>query len=560
MMTDLTVLEHDELIYIASIIPLNEFKKHCEKFPKQFQALIPGFRAKSLNEKQKVDLICVEVAKGKGFCHDFVVKSLDKIFDEIKQHYEKLCKTKSPANAWLMTISHSYFADNHKLLGKLMPELLPSITFDEVYEASRDIILEQENLLSDYDKEKKHHDKELKDAKANITNKEKQLKAKEVSISDLKEENENLKKSLDEIKRALLQNENDYRELCDKSEKYIAENDGLKDEIKNRAKEYADLSNTYDENRHQCEELQQKLDKTKEEKAQLAQEYAQKLQEVQHSTQSVADLSRQFNTDDFNMQNVLDRNSECIRPQMIGQFSDMLDDVLEQAGIEEGRGLLVNHLINTLFLGKPIVASRKTADILISCLTNIYDKKPTRVVFDDSLNLNDIIRAIDNGGRIIYLDNFIGNYPETYLIPYFDCYKDKIIIISAAYNAMFKYVSNDFLQYISYINLDRYETSQEIEPIAEDIKEDRFSINKAQNTNARERFEVLMNDLNFSLEVINAKMNNIYNHNDVNGILLYEIVPYLVDVVGNNPFHNCPNLVNYCNYSEVQLINRWFKK
>lgn len=119
------------------------------------------------------------------------------------------------------------------------------------------------------------------------------------------------------------------------------------------------------------------------------------------------------------------------------EFKIDLDYCLTDAKVSEGKDVLCSYLDRLYSERKIIVGNRKDCKFVVECFSSILcSSEYTNIPYFDGIKLRDIITAVENGGRIIYLDNFIGNYNETVLISLLSGYRDKIIVISAMYDTI----------------------------------------------------------------------------------------------------------------------------
>ncbi len=543
-MIDYTTLTDDDILFIAKIISLNDFIVYCQHNVKSFNSVRPGFRPKSLTDVQKERLITTEYRKHRGFIFSYITKYIDRWVDEIIADYKANCESMSKATAWLTTVSHSLFHNNISLCYKLLTDNVPELTSDELVEASISIIIHNENEINKLSTTLKNSENEYAAMRSENEEQALQLERNMEKIEELTGEILEIQEIINQNKEQLSIKEREIESLT-----------------KTNAANNKELTFAKQQN----EIIQKQLLENNLKLSQSEEIITQHLKRIDELNKELDNLRKNIQTDtsqslETSLTTLLEKNSSPLSPNDIDDFKELLKYSLQDIGITDGIDVLSNHLCNILFSGMPIIANRNTTNTIVGCLSHIYNNPIKHIVFDETLILDKIAYEIDSAPRIIYLDNFIGNYPETFLIPLFNSFKDKIIIISAAYNKMFKYVSPDFLQYSSYINLDRYKLSGDFKGAPEDIEENHTNMNKERNETASYAFSYILQDLHFSQQVIDARLNYVFNHMDVNGVLLYEIVPYCVDVINNNPFSDCRRLVEYCNRSVEQLINRWFKK
>lgn len=117
-MNYITDLIEEDMKYICSVIPYKETIDYFKQYPKEFSKLKPGFRAKSLNEKE-VTRILFDF-RNRNFVSSFIVKHIDRWLQEIK---DALNEAKNIGlnyeERYINVLSHSVFSHNIKLYYKL---------------------------------------------------------------------------------------------------------------------------------------------------------------------------------------------------------------------------------------------------------------------------------------------------------------------------------------------------------------------------------------------------------------------------------------------------------
>ncbi len=174
--------------------------------------------------------------------------------------------------------------------------------------------------------------------------------------------------------------------------------------------------------------------------------------------------------------------------------------------------------------------------------------------------MDDIREKFENSGRILYLDNFIGNYNETLLLPIFEDYRDKIVFVSAAYEKMFNYVSTEFLSDVRYLSLKYQKILFNDSPkyIPQKYQEVEIYTQKV-DSKPTWALEGILKELGFSSVIIGNRAINIQEHRDVYSVLAYEIFPYCLDILNKKPYEE--RLLKYFekDFSGAsQTLLRWF--
>ena len=75
-----------------------------------------------------------------------------------------------------------------------------------------------------------------------------------------------------------------------------------------------------------------------------------------------------------------------------------------------------------------------------------------------------------------------------------------------------------------------------------------------------EKLKKIMEELDFPCSVINKRVESVYNSEDTNRLLLFEILPYISYVLKSNPLSKSISLEYYCNANGYKTIMKWFGK
>ena len=118
-----------------------------------------------------------------------------------------------------------------------------------------------------------------------------------------------------------------------------------------------------------------------------------------------------------------------IAPVDMDEFVDYFSYNLDSIGVVDSnlplKTLLTTYMSCVLFQGKPIICNRTCTDTFARCLSNtlVNNEPVNHIVFSSDLDEKHICTALNMSGRIVVLENFLGNYNETLLL-----YDDNIVI------------------------------------------------------------------------------------------------------------------------------------
>ncbi len=110
-MNYITELIEEDLKYICSVIPYKETTEYFKRYPKEFARLKPGFRPKSLNEKEATRILFD--FRNRDFVSSFIVKNIDRWLQEIQDALGEIKKTGlTPEEIYINVLSRSVFSYN----------------------------------------------------------------------------------------------------------------------------------------------------------------------------------------------------------------------------------------------------------------------------------------------------------------------------------------------------------------------------------------------------------------------------------------------------------------
>jgi len=264
-------------------------------------------------------------------------------------------------------------------------------------------------------------------------------------------------------------------------------------------------------------------------------------------------------------------NPKC--PRDIEEFKDFFGYNLENIGVpvdSEYYTLLKEHLSKILFEGIPIIINRGVGINLIKCISNalIGRSNVKMLAHSKDLSIDNVNRFLSSAGRIVYLDNFIGNCNETEMLPIFDAHKNKIIFLTVAYDRTIHYVSREFLRYCQYLNLNRVAALSANVELTEDPSTVEEVESEPQEISRENRYASLLREMlgefGFLQGMVEKKCTAISDEQDLCRILAFDVLPYCVDVLQIAPYNTSERLNKYagdsgrCSYKK--LFKGWFAR
>ena len=526
-MNYLSGLIEEEVKYICSVIPPKDAITYFQFNPKEFSKICPGFRAKAITKLNVGNLLFGN--RNRDFVSSFIDKHISNWLSQIQEHIDKcLVDGDSKELAYLRTLPLSFFADNVALYFKLIKEDRSDdylAILDTAIKTIKETRLEKENLNG-------------------------QLKDKETVINQLLTDLSITKSDLEKVEMKLHK-----RSAEDKSLKKLrAEIEKLKDEIKNNEDTILFLKKNIQEQDDYIQQIGAELTEARNNQLFLEEQSRVELEK----RQAIA-IENQVSL----------RKQKC--PKDMDEFKDYLEYNLENIGVptsSEFFSPLKEHLCCILFHGIPIVINRRAGIPLIKCVANtlIGTTNIKTLIFKNDISGQEIDAFLSEDGRIVCLDNFIGNFNETILLSLFENHKDKIVFLTVAYDRTLRFIPDEFFEYCHYLNFNRIEAL-----IGQtDLTEDPSVIEEIESTPHKlasdSRFSTLLRkmlgELGIRQSLINYKSTHITNEQDLCRMLMFDVLPYCVDVLQISPYNTSEHFNKYAgNLGRSQykdLFRRWF--
>jgi hypothetical protein len=521
-------ISDEDIRYICNVIYINDIRDYFSKNSKSFAKIRPGFRANKIKEAEARRILFSN--RKNDFIGSFLNKTIDRWLHQINKVFGIELEKSSKNKAYIKALIDSDFKDNVQLYFKLIESEETSEFIELLSESVALISEERKNIdaskTSNESDEKKKYEKKIKDIKKEHDKEVKKLN-KQVSVAEGKLEKANEK---------LYYTNNLIDEI----------NNQLEKEKKNYSEANEELLKVKKENRKQKEQIS--------------------AMQIEKQTN---EWFRVYNSSDF----------PCtIKP---ASYKDL--ELFEEIFQDNLKGVLGNNynkyskflsclVKNTIFLGLPIVIKKEFSNNIIRCInSSLFGIQNYSILhYADDITIDNIVKYLETSeGSVICLDNFLGNFNETILLSICSHFKNKIVFLTYAYDRTLRYLSEEFYNYILYMNLcqisDDYSMGKfefSLETIAIDSKEGYISTHS--ETIHTKTLKTILQELGFSESVVISKSRYIDDNCSLNAFLIFDIVPYCKNVLKKNPFLYSKKFKNYVDSnrfpSEIkEKFEDWFK-
>ncbi|MCM1272124.1 MAG: hypothetical protein NC225_05070 [Clostridium sp.] len=513
----LDLLSSEEIQYICTSIPHCDIIKYFKKNPKEFTKIRPGFRPATVTPKDATKLLTSNISR--NFVSSFVEKIIERWLLQIQDAYERyLDEEKSETAAIVHTLSQSYFSDNVVAYFKL---------------TDKDYSDEQISLISDmvYD-----------------------YKITKQQIEDLNESIQKLKTTIQNMESETKKKDLETKKIQKKLQQALKE---------------LELFQGISLDLERCKDKVITLEvQKKQQKKRIDELLLQKNEIIKEKEALESDIVLRIENERKRKLNSGVREFSLLRPNDMKEFQENLSYIFEDLGIGgsvPGIALLNKYLANVLFCGIPIIISEQSGLTLAMCVANalIGTQEISLLRYTPDVTEEDILNFLSESKRVILLDNFIGNYNETLLLPIVRMYGDKIIFMTIPYDRTLNYISSEFLKYCSYINVSHFNQFTAQVKINEDPLTVTEEIYSMEISNKRSRHLRVLNEIlvELSLEYLSTsvELHGISNDDDISAELIYNILPYCTYVCNKQPMRLSEKLQKYmgrCSYNK--LIGEWF--
>lgn len=517
-------LTSGEIQLVCTSIPHAEIIKYFKKNPKEFSKIRPGFRPAAVTPKDAIRILVNNI--NCDFISSFVEKIVEMWLIQIQEAYENYVnQQKNETSALVHTLSQSFFSENVTAYFKLSD-----------HDYSREQIALISDLVCDY-----------KATKQQIEDLNEVVQKLETVVRDMeslsKKKNSEIKNLQNKLRQTLEELEN-LRKLENELQVLSLDINIYKEKAKT-------LENQKEQQRQRIEQLSLQINQIAREKEALESEIVQRI-EIERKTKMISK----------------EREFYLLRPSDLTEFQDNLSYVFEDLGMlgsVPGVSLLKKHLTNILFCGVPIIINEQSGITLAKCVANalIGTQEISLFRYNQNVTQEDIFDFLSKSKRVVLLENFIGNYNETLLLPVLRMYGDKIVFLTTSYERSLNYISSEFLNYCSYINLGHFNQLTNQVKINEDpltVTEEKYFL---ETPNKQGRHLKVLNRIltELSLEYLltSIQLHGVLSDDDISAELIYSILPYCIYVCQKQPMCLSESLQKFasrCTYKE--LIGDWF--
>ena len=549
-------LTKEELKYICSEIPVRESVDYFRRYPKEFTKLRPGFRVKSLTQTEIVKILYD--FRNRDYIASFIVRHINRWIEEIEEELSlKINEGMDMEIAYIDVLSRSYFSKNVPLYFKIKEEEKTQ----EYLEVLGAAISYQCNNYETIENERCAHNKDLIDKDKIIETNRRNAEEAVKTIGDLR-------KRIAEMKVAI--------------ESYIADSNDKQKEITALSDKIKQMEFTLKKKEEQEEKKEKDINI---EISTLNSKIEQLFSENQIYLQTISNLEDTLKKEREEVKtqvicsepeqkevNSLDVNMP-LRPVDMDDFDEYFGYNLNNIGFDESSEMFNSFLIyleGIVFEGIPLLIKHAPGINLANCIANtLYGQsKAALLPYSEDISGNEIKDfLLTTSDRVVCLDGFIGNCNEIELIPLLEQFRNKIIFVTYMYDRTLKYVPAEILAYFIYLNVDEIKPLMKIKDVTEDpsdIHESTYAVQENTDFNNRygRIFSEIAEECGFHKDVSSVMANAIRGEESMNNILIYTLLPYVLNVLQRNPYSCSKRLQKYAGENgkcpKKEIIMRWF--
>ena len=527
-MSDFSVITDEEYSRICAAIPHGVIVGYFKKNPKEFSKIRPGFRAVTIKKDDAVKLMVK--CRQNGFISSFVERIVKGWLAEISDviaNYQKDGETKTLA--YIRALSQSYFADNNSAYFKLADT---EFSDDDISLIQGAIV-----LLKDYDTKLHEVEDRLNESLQKID------ECKRANKATVAKSKRQLEESASQIKK--------LKERVEKLQKTESLYKNAQSELENSKTNIESLNRLNTSINKELSTLQSEIEKLTREKAELEVSVRKRLED-----ECKEELLSKFFT-------------KPLRPIDIDEFLEYLRYNLDNIGVKNEsdiptKDFLSEYIADTAFCGKPIVCDKAMIKTLSGCIANalIGSSDVSRICYTEDISERTLREFLINSGRIVIIDNFLGNFNETILLSITDDYKNKIIFLTYSYNKTLRFISEELFAFSNFIGATKIPalfagTNTDEDPSTFD--EEEYEPEWIYYDNRYETIlRNILKELNFCEKVVNTKTLNITDERKMCEILAFDIIPYCAEVRSINPLNHSRALQKYMQKSHyAKFLERW---
>lgn len=554
-MSYLSQMTDDDIQYICDVIPYEEIREYFQHNPKQFCKIHPGFRVSSVKRNNASKILYS--ARNSLFVTSFIEKHISIWLAQIEARLSTCLEDgDSSEMAYVHTLPKSFFSENYALYFKLAGK-----------EKSEDYIA----LLKAFVKAMDDVDETSESNPIMST-------STEGNIDDRIESASEAEQMIEMLTEMLTEKEQECAELTAE----VQQTRALRIALSSERSLSQLLVDDNDELSHLIEFKEKELEKILQDKALLESRLADATQaqydlEIRFSTIVQEKLAIESAAQEAEAQvqayNTFIEHSTVsrMRPEKLDEFKEYLGYNLENAGVsqlEDYFDLLVEHLSSVLFQGVPILVNSAVGNNIARCVANtlIGTINVETLTYTTQVSAGEIKYFLNNSGRIVLLDGFIGNFSEMQLLPIISPYRSKIIFLTYMYEKTLRYIPIDFLVYCYYFNANRIGALLNTVEITEDPSIFQENEGVEETTVEENRFQRIGNEIlrecGFTNKLVEHTCAQITNEDELCQLLAYSFLPYCADVLGICPYNLSRRLQRYAGQAGKSqyksLLLRWF--
>lgn len=490
-------MSDEDIKYICNVIRIDDIRHYFAANSKEFAKIKPGFRANKIKDSEARKILFLN--RKNDFISSYLEKTINLWIHQIDEALNEEFSKSSKNKAYIKVLIDSYFKDNVELYFKLINSD-ESSGFIELLRESISLICEERKTIKNIQisndfVDKKEHDKAIREIKKEH---EKEIKKfnKNISIMEgkLNEKNDELEKIKDNFKL----NTKQLEEEKSKSAAINKELVSLKKDNKRYKKEITAIQKVQETNDKFLVFNAKDFTKT-----------------IKPATNE--DFEKFKETFNYNLRSILGEN--------YNKYNKYLSCYVEKI----------------VFCGIPIVIKRDFSDAMIKCIaSSIFGSQDYSLLqYDCNITTNHIIEYLETSKDIVCFDNFLGNFNETILLSICSHFKNKIIFFTYSYDRTLNYLSEEFYEYIYYMNLCqissyKLNSSFELEIIM--LSNEDRSIPSYDENMYTKKLKMILKELGFSESVISSKCRFVNDMTSLSAVLFFDILPYFKNVLMKNPF------------------------
>ncbi len=526
-MINLQKLNSDEMVYLCHAIPSARISGYFTQYPKDFNRIKPGFRAKALKPQDLAKVLLDN--QNAPFIANFIQAETKLLIMDIESFYEKQVNSGySSFEAYIVTLAGSRFDKNIALFFKITQNTDFSEEALRILEAAVGLYQSAKTEQVGSAEPNKASEREIKKLKQ-------QVKSKDTENAKLIQQVLSLQRINGDLNSAIQRLSSVEEQLLRASEELTllrGKNAALERDIKQAAQDKKKMQDSYNTIMGELGEL----------KALIA-ESERKRQEPRYA----------------------------LRPSDVEEFKECLEYNFDSIGLDNTctyRTILVDYVSRILFRGEPIITNQIVAHTLASCVSNaLYGVRiPEILVYTPQITSADILKFLETAPRVVCLDGFLGNYNELELLPLIAGFRDKILFLTCISERTVHYLSDSILLNCTYFNANRVSAFLRSSVSDDDPSEIEEVI--SQETDAlrdnryRRIFREIAEQCNIPCSLICKWEANISSDDDLCQVLGFTLLPFCYDVCYMKPFQLSARLQKYagnngsCQHREI--FTRWF--